>query len=363
MYLSTTLTAYLARHFLGAFIATFLALATIVALFDFLELMRRGAGRGVETMLLIRMTALRLPDLMQQLLPFAMLFAAIIAFWRLSRANELVVARAAGVSVWQFLLPAAGLALGLGLVQIGVLNPLAASLKSQFERLESVHIDAESDALAVGSTGLWLRQGNQDRQQVIHAARVAGNGQVLEDVIVMLFQPADRYVGRIDAGGARLELGRWVLSDAFLSEPGGATRFVGEHELPTALTLQRIQESFAAPETIPFWQLPAFIAAMERAGFNANTHRLHFHALLSAPLLLVAMVLIAASFALRIQRRAGAGYLIAGGVAVGFLLFFLTNVVQALGLSQTIPVLLSAWMPALVSLALGLTALLHLEDG
>lgn len=363
MYLSGTLTAYLARQFLMAFAASFLALATIVALFDFLELMRRGAGRDVETMLLVRMTALRLPDLMQQLLPFAMLFASIVAFWRLSRANELVVARAAGVSVWQFLLPAIGLAMALGLMQIGVLNPLAASLKSQFDRLEAVHIEAETNQLAVGDTGLWLRQGDEDRQQVIHAARVAGHGRDLEDVIVMLFQPADSYAGRIDAAGARLELGRWVLRDAYLSEPGGGTRFVGDYTLPTGLTLEKIQESFAAPETIPFWQLPAFIAGMERAGFNANNHRLHFHALLSAPFLLVAMVLIAASFALRIQRRSGAGLLVAGGVGVGFLLFFLTNVVQALGLSQTIPVLLSAWMPALVSLALGLTALLHLEDG
>ena len=56
--------------------------------------------------LLLEMAALKLPHTAQDVMPFAVLFGTMLAFWRLTRSNELVVARAAGVSVWRFLTPA-----------------------------------------------------------------------------------------------------------------------------------------------------------------------------------------------------------------------------------------------------------------
>jgi len=80
-------------------------------------------------------------------------------------------------------------------------------------------------------------------------------------------------------------------------------------------------------------------------------------------MLLAAMVLIAAVFSLRLTRRGGTVLLIGAGVLASFLLFLLTNVIQALGLGSNVPVILAAWTPAGVSLMAGLAMLLHLEDG
>ena len=112
-----------------------------------------------------------------------------------------------------------------------------------------------------------------------------------------------------------------------------------------------------------FWALPGFIDTLEQAGFSALRHRLHWHALLAAPLLMCAMVLIAATFTLRHTRRGGTVFVIVGGVLTGFVLYFFSDVVFALGLSDSIPVALAAWTPSGVSTLLGLAMLFHLEDG
>ena len=75
------------------------------------------------------------------------------------------------------------------------------------------------------------------------------------------------------------------------------------------------------------------------------------------------MVLVAATFSLRMQRRGGATLMIVGGVVSGFLLYFLSDIVFALGLSAKVPVTLAAWTPTGVSLIFGASMLLHLEDG
>jgi lipopolysaccharide export system permease protein len=81
------------------------------------------------------------------------------------------------------------------------------------------------------------------------------------------------------------------------------------------------------------------------------------------PLQLAAMILLAASFSLRPQRQGRVALVIVMGLFAGFLLYFLSNFVHALGLSGKIPVILAGWAPAGVSAMLGMALLLHLEDG
>ncbi len=361
--LSPTLTKYIARQYLFWFGSFFLAIVAIIFLATIVDLLDRLATKDVALSITLKMAFLKLPYLSQEVMPFTLLFAAMTTFWRLTRSNELVVARAAGISVWQFLLPVLGSSVVIGVLTVTAFNPLASILLSRYEHLEAGYIHNQTSMLAVSKTGLWLRQADENGQSVIHAARVKPGSVSLQQVMVFRYAGEDRFVDRIDAREAQLRANRWLLFDAWLSRPGEASEFHEQLELPTDLTVDKIQESFAPPETIAFWELPDFIELMQAAGFSAIPHRLQFHRLLALPMLFTAMVLLAATFSLRPQRRGRVGLVILAGMLTGFLLYFLSNFVFAIGLSGTIPVVLAAWAPAGVSLMLGVAMLLHLEDG
>jgi lipopolysaccharide export system permease protein len=325
---------------------------------------RRAAARPSAPMsLVIQLSVLTLPKLAQELAPFVVLFATMISFFRLARTHELTIVRAAGVSVWQFLLPVVAVALMIGGLILAIVNPLGAVLYSKYEVLEAALLRGQSSLLAVSPSGVWLRQAEGQTNSVVHAMRVAPDNMTLSDVIIFTFQGEDKFIGRIDAATAELKPGYWQLTNAWVTTSERATQFVNEYRVPTDMTRERIQDGFGAPETISFWDLPGFIRTLETAGFSATRHRLYWHRSIAGPLLLFAMVLIAATFSLRPPRRGGAVRLVIGGLATGFLLFFLTNLVAALGQTQSIPVALAAWAPTAVSTLLGVSFLLHLEDG
>jgi lipopolysaccharide export system permease protein len=251
----------------------------------------------------------------------------------------------------------------VGGITVMVLNPLAAVLLGRFEQFEAKYIHNQASTLSVSRQGLWLRQADEGGQSVIHASRITDQDMTLYNVIVFRFAEGDHFIGRIDAERAILRPGHWQLSNAWKSSPGTREIFVAKLDIPTQLSREKILDSFAPPETISFWGLPDFIELLENAGFSATHHKLQFHRLLATPLLLAALVLLAASFSLRPQRHGRVGLVILGGVLTGFLLYFISNIVFALGLSGEIPVILSAWTPASVTLMLGIAVLLHLEDG
>lgn len=361
--LSPTLSGYIARQYTVWFLSFLFGLLGVIVLVSIIDLLDRLARKSASLAVVVEMVLLKLPFLSQEVMPFTVLFAGLACFWRLTRSHELVVTRAAGISVWQALVPVLGVSLLVGILSVTVLNPVASVLLGRFEQLEAKYIRNQASTLSVSRHGLWLRQADENGQSVIHANRATHSSMTLHGVIVFRFAEEDHFVGRIDAERAVLQPGSWQLYSAWKSSPGTREQFVERLDIPTDLTREKILDSFAPPETISFWSLPDFIELLENAGFSATHHKLQLHRLLATPLLLAAIILLAASFSLRPQRRGRVGLVILGGVLTGFMLYFVSNFVFALGLSGKIPVILSAWTPTGVALMLGVAVLLHLEDG
>ena len=340
MRLSPTLSFYIGRQFLACFLVVFMVFVLLILVVDIIELLRRSASRPEITFsMVLEMALLKLPHMGQQTFPFAALFGGMAAFWRLTRNYELMVTRAAGVSAWQFLLPVIAIAFLLGIFKITMFNPLASATLFRFERIEAVQLRGRTSYFALSSDGLWLRQANKTGQSVVHADSVLlqGSNVELRDVIVFMYKGADKFFERVDAEFARLEDGFWHLSNARVHQREKPSKSEKDFWLETDFTLGSIQDSFAPPETMSFWALPDFIETLENAGFSAVRHRIHWNSLLAEPFLLCAMILISAIFTLRLSRRGGTAFIIGGGVLTGFVLYFFTDVILALGSRTAYP--------------------------
>ena len=363
MHMFGTLGRYFARKFILNFLALSVILLSIVYLFDTIELLRRaGDAQNVSTTIIFQMGVLKLADTGQVIAPFIVLFATLASFWKLSRQREVVVLRAAGFSSWQFLSSVVLTGVGLGIVFTTLINPLGARLIERFERMESNYIISGSNEIALFSDGLWLRQSWDNGYVILHARRIKRPNWQMRDVMALFFDRKHGFVKRYDATRARLDDGQWIFINPVISRSGLTSRRDASQTLATDLTPADIEESFSSPETISFWALPGFINVMEQTGFDATALRVHFHSLLAKPFMFAGMILIGALLATRPPRFQHAGKLIAGGVMIGFIVFFAANFLEALGASHQIPVVLGAWTAPLITLLLSVTAMISIEE-
>ena len=374
MTIAFTLSAYVSRQFLAAVLAMMGALSGLVSLFDLIELLRRAATRpAVAFSLVTEIAALRVPFIALRLLPFAILLGGIVAFWRLTRSSELIVARASGVSAWAFLAGPVVCALLLSSLAVAVVNPLAATFLARAEHLDNTFLRASGGPLALSGGHLWLRQADREFAPggvaILYARgvrvthRTTGHILATGEVSVFRLDEADHLLSRIEATKAILQPGFWLLEDARVIHPNRAPEPAQTLRLPTDLTVSRVQDSFASPNTLSFWALPDFIDLLDRSGFSSIRHRQHFQALLALPLLAGTMVLVAAGFSMRPTRRGGVVWMIGGGVSAGFALFVISKLAEEFGQSGALPVPLAAWVPTAVGLLLSVALLLHVEDG
>ncbi|KZK85452.1 Lipopolysaccharide export system permease protein LptG [Pseudovibrio sp. Ad46] len=359
-----TLSLYISKRFMKSILALFLFAAVLILLFDVLELVRRGGDReGFSLLRIAAISALRVPLLLEQVIPFAVLFGSIWAFVTLSRSLELVVARAAGISVWQFTAPALLTGLFIGVAAVIGYNPGAVYLQQKSDEVAEGLFSVEQTYLLEGSGEVWLRQNGTDGESVLHARHTSGQGASLNGVTIFSFDRQGQFSERIEARRAVLAEGMWRLTDAVVYAVDTDPQHYGNYSVSTFLTPTEVKESIGSPESISFWSLPRFIELSQRAGLPAYRYSLQYQTLLAKPLLLVAMIVIAAAVSLRVSRFGGIGRLIVWGIIAGFVLYAVSEVSKDLGGAGIVPTTVAAWAPGVFGVLMGFTILLNQEDG
>src|SRR4051812_1199568 len=344
----------------------FVLILFVAALTSLVEFFNRGfkgdasVGWGLALLALFRV-----PTAGEETLPFVVLYGSIAAFVIANRRLEVVVARSAGVSAWQFLLPATIVGLVFGILATLVYNPVAADLLAQSNRI-AAQVFVKKDKPATTQTTdqpVWMRQPGGGGDSILGAVRSFDDGLGLSGITAFVFAGDGVFRERVDAQTAHYAAGEWLLQDATVTATGSSPHRADTYHLATDLPPSEIRRTFQQLESVSFWTLPAWADAARLAGVSSDRYDLQYQALLARPILLLAMVLIAATVSLRFSRSRSLGPMIVTGVAVGFLLYVVMKIAKDLGSGGVVSPPLAAWLPAIIAILIGMTVLLHLEDG
>ena len=358
---SPTLAFYLGKRFARAMLIVFMTVFALIYMLDFVELLRRTSDVPNATSLaLARLSLMRTPAIAEQVFPFAVLFGAMLTLLDLSRKLELVIARAAGLSAWQFLLAPLFVAILFGGLLIGIYNPISARLK---EKAVSVEAQLLGKSRSNELDDIWIRQKSVDGQAVIRAGSLDILNARIAPVTFFIFDHDNTFMQRVEASEAFLKDGYWLVYGAKVIIPGNEPEMHDTFQISSNLSRQQIKQSYASADSIPFWSLPHYIRSTEMAGLDSTRYKQQYQTLIARPLLFVAMVLIAASVSLRFFRFGGVARMVLAGVTAGFVLYISTKLIEDLGAAGILSTTAAAWLPSIIGGLLGTLALLYQEDG
>jgi lipopolysaccharide export system permease protein len=355
---------YVLRHVI-LWIATFLVVfASMELLIDFVSISNEVGQRvDISPAGVARLTLMKAPAVLLVLLPFVFLFGTLAAYVTLNRRSELTAMRAAGISAWRFIFPAAATAFLCGIVATTLVSPVASRLNARYE---SDKADLMKNYLpGAAPKDIWLREGHGRGQVVLHAR--SHTDLALKDVSAFFYliddQGVPQFQQRIEAKDARFNPGGLILSDVRSSRPGGVEERSQSLTLPLLFRDPSVLLRAGAADQISFWDLPGAIRGAREAGLASTAYQIQLQKLIAAPLLYAAMSVLAAAFSLRLMRLGGLAGMAGAGVAIGFAVFFIDALCGALGRSGVIPTYAAVWAPPALALLSGLSLLCYTEDG
>jgi lipopolysaccharide export system permease protein len=251
----------------------------------------------------------------------------------------------------------------IGLIFLNIFHPLTAAALARYDNLENLYFNNGKSEITIIDEGLWLRQEDETGNFIMQADTVNADNWTFESVTVYFFDDDNHHTQRLTADKLLLENNSWLFQNVYIQKPDATVKILPELRLKTNLTKDSIAESFSDPRTISFWRLPGFINALEKTGLDTTQMKIYYQTLLSQPLFLISMVLMAAATSLRTSRFTSLLPLVTIGIGFGFLTFFMTGFLRALGAGQEIPIELAVWTPSIIIILCASAFLISMEDG
>lgn len=289
-------------------------------------------------------------------LPVTVLMGAALGFLDLKARHELTVIQASGISIWRtvrapvIVLAMLSLAIGLGLE----------TLSTQVNRVLSPTPPGQATMLTPAGE-VWLEQRSGETRYVLMATGMQSGGSVLGQVT--LFHIGDSSEARIEASEALLEDGEWVFPAAIVRNPDEQAHTIFDYRVPTDSSAAELGLKLASTEDLTFFELARLLqqGVADPSIRTAATMRLI--KLLALPLVLTGSLFIAFAFTAGYRRGSNYGPAVLYGIVLGFVVFVITEMADRAGSTGVLDPTFAAVGPAFVAIVIGVTVLLHKEDG
>ena len=348
---------YLIKNHLMNLILIFSIFFILIFFIDLIELYRRsenkinyGELKEISFRDLILMSFLKGPNVMQKILPLTILIGSIITFIKWRQNNYFIIIRTVGISLWKLILPICTSVLVIGVLSILFLNPISSILNKKFNDLENNFFGhRQIPQFSLGTQGLWLLKKNDDTTFIINANKINQNKNILKKINVFKFDNGDNFVSKIIAEAAKYENGSLELIDGTVFSRKKEPNTFNSLLLLTDKKFEKIKILTENPEHLDVFSLYNYINLMSNSGLNLSNHIIYFLKILSLPILMVSMVLISASLILRNNERKFPLAIISLTLIVGFVIYFVADLVLALGSMEKLNPFLAGLGPSMLS--------------
>jgi len=295
-------------------------------------------------------TLLSLPSHLAQLLPFAVLIGCLAGLGSLASTSELVVIRAAGVSVarilWMALRPALLVTL-FGLIVAEFIAPKSQQIAQSYRAMLLQKKD-----ISVSEYGLWHREGNS----FLHFNAVQPNGELFG--VSMFTLDANRHLQQaLFAQRAIYQGDHWVFEDV------RTTHFLDDHleasnapsaRWETQLSPQLLNILVLNPVDLSISGLWQYVGFLKKQGSETGQYELALWNKLLQPLAIISLVLVAASIIFGPLRQSSMGARVFTGLLIGIVFRISQDMLGPASLVYGFAPILASLTPILISLFAGI---------
>jgi lipopolysaccharide export system permease protein len=350
-----TLSGYLLKLMGSRILTALLVLVGILQILDLLEVTNDILDRNLGASGIGYYALLRLPRLIEQAAPLAVLAGALFAFGKLAGDSAVTAMRSTGISAYRLTMMAIPAALVVTLVQLAIGMQIAPRTDSRLS--DWWQASALKDPSKVVDP-VTFRVGDE----IVVAVPRDPDGRSLEKVTIYRRDQAGRLVQRTSAQAAVFENSRWRLIEPRFESLGTASVTEGQARSmdwtqnlrPSDVrTLAQGQTSVTPAEASR--ALAGGLSVRPRTFYDTQLQRAW-----AAPVSCLVMLLLAAPAALA-NFRGGGATLIIQCMAAGLLYLVFDGAFTALGENGAVPPMLAAWAAPAMFSALGVTLLLNLE--
>lgn len=355
---------YITREFLRTYLIIFFSFAVVFIVIDVVDNLPRLIRNGASTQQATLYYLLRLPYLVVLTSPVTVLLTGLFMMNALSKHNESVAIRAAGISIKRAMLPLflIGFTISLGIAAMGeYLLPWA---ETQRNYVYNVQIKGEQPDDQMLKARIHYQGKKNDFYYFGFFDGYKNNLKVID--LTRIDYQTKEITEHITATSADWNGSRWIIKDCEIRRFRGGVQVMHVFYPETNLAILDVQPQDFIRITqktlsLTFWQLKDYIGRLRKLGDDPSKEIVDLHMKIAFPLTNLIVIFFFMPIATSNTRSKGRGWVIMLGLVVCFAYLIVVRVIQSLGYNGVIPPVIAAWLPNAVFTILGIGFLYKAE--
>ena len=358
-----TLDRYVMRLFSWNLVVALGILVGLYGLIEFLDKVDNFIESGAALNHYLRYPLYKLPLMVSQTLPMAILLGTFATIGHLSRTHQMTALRSGGISLWQTTRPLFFIGVFFSIIMLAGNGWVAPWSSREARYILDTEIKKKPEKKEV-TQNLYLRDG----QRILSIAHAYPQHGEITGLVLLEFDPDFKLARRLDAQrGSHQGNNSWLLYTVverrFNPKEGRLTGFskTSEQLVDLGRGPLELSETSAEPAELSFSGLIATSERLQNTGQDPQRYQSELHFRIAQSLMPLIVVLLGVPFALQRGRQAtlGVGVAMSLGVFVAYLV--MQAVGMALGTIGLLPLPIAAWAANVLLMLVGSWLFLTLD--
>ena len=309
----------------------------------------------------IILTILNIPSIVFEILPFIFLLGVMFFFINLFDRDEIDLLRSHGVNNFKITIIISFVSLVMGIILIFVYYSFSANLKSLYLNIKYQYSDAGDHLAVVNEDGLWIKEKSKDeRIFIINATNYKKNS--LNNLNITELDINYKPLRTIISENANISKKSWFLENVKIYSSDKKTEILKNYIYKSSFDGKIISNLYSNLNSLNIIQLIELQKNYESIGYSATEVKLHLNKILSLPLYLTLTAIIGALLMFKFNFIKSKFFLIVIGVLVSVIFYYINYFSILFGKNETLPILISVWLPQVIMFLVCAIGLMRLNE-
>jgi len=351
---------YISREFIKLFILCEVILLSMFLVIDFVQKLDNFLEANVLKGKILAYFLYKIPYIIVQMWPIAVLIAVIILFCVLKKNNEIMAMKACGIDILELSRHIVMASLFLSIVSFLLSDKVVPYSSSKCNEIWDMEVEKQDPTRFYGSDQIWYKTSSA----IYWIRHFDSAGNIMQNPIFYFFDKDFRLVKKIEAKRGIWENGLWKIEEGIIQKIQGDGNYEVSKFDDLFLEIAETPDSFKRrgiePEDMSYQQLKRYAETVGAEGYDNTEYLVDLNLKLSFPLISLILALLGVPVALGL-KTGGTSLAVSAGIGLCFLYYVVMGLSRSLGLSGILPPLLSAWTANLLFIFLGAYLIMTLE--
>jgi lipopolysaccharide export system permease protein len=354
-----TYTKFLLNGFIKSFLNVFFIMISLVFILNILQEIEFLSNQQVSSIYPIYLSLMSSPSIIFEMFPFIFLISTQFFFLKLFNNDEIDIFKYSGLKNIKIILILGIISFFIGILTISVFYSLSSNLQHYYLQVKNQFSKDKLYLAVINKNGLWIKDVVNGQTSIINSSKIDNN--FLTDTFITTFDEEFNLVRSLKSNKIDIQNNEWLIYNVTIFEDNVSQKS-DLIKFKSNFNQKRIEGLFSNLSSLSLLKLINLRQNYKSLNYSTVDVDLQIYKIITYPILLVIMTIFASIIMLNTKKSNSKVIKIIIGLFFSVVIYYINNLMNVMGSTEKIPLIVSIWTPIIFLSLINLIMLVNINE-